>query len=176
MRLNMMTMAEQVDAVWEVAKPGVLVQMKARLRAGARYDRLVCLIAAGPERLPLVSLAIRRDAWRRLSSGDMKLGTTEILAALVTLRMTPRRRGLMTRLIYLLDPGPPLPDVSPGKWWGDHVAPPPAIALMMSEAELAQRPGPTPQDGHGEAGCGGGAGTKLVGRSGVLGISAAPSR
>ncbi len=136
--MNMMTRAEQVDAVWEVAKPDVLVQMKARLREGARYDRLVCLIATGPERLPLVTLALRREALTRLSS--LKLGTTERLSALVTLRMTPRRRGLMVRLVYLLDPGPPLPDVSPGRWWGDHVSPLPAVALMVSESELAQRP------------------------------------
>ncbi len=134
----MMSRTEQLDAVWAVAKPDVLVQVKARLREGARYDRLVCLIAAGPERLPLVALAIRREVLTRLSS--MKLGTAERLAALVTLRMTPRRRGLMVRLVYLLDPGPPLPGVSPGRWWGDHMSPPPAVALMMAELELAQRP------------------------------------
>jgi hypothetical protein len=139
----MMTRAEQVDTVWEVAKPNVLVQVKARLLEGARYDQLVCLIAAGPERLPLVTLAVRGHALSRLSHGGMKLGTTEILAALTTLRRTPRRRGLMIRLVYLLDPGPPLPDVAPGKWWGDHVPPPPAVALLIAalEASAAARPG-----------------------------------
>lgn len=136
----MMTRAQQVDTVWEAAKREVLVQIKARLREGAKYDRLVCLIAAGPERSPLVTLAVRRDALTRLSRGGMKLGTAEIVAARRTLRMTPRRRGMMIRLVYLLDPGPPLPDVSPGKWWGDHVPPPPAVALMMSESELVPRP------------------------------------
>jgi hypothetical protein len=131
----MMTRAEQVDMVWRVAQPDVLFQTKARLREGAKYDRLVCLIAAGPERVPLVTLAVRRDALTRLSRGGMKLGTAEVVAARMTLRMTPRRRGLMIRLVYLLDPGPPLPEVPPGKWWSDHVLPPPAVAMMMSASE-----------------------------------------
>jgi hypothetical protein len=148
----MMTRSEQVDTVWAVAAPNVLDQMKARLLEGARYDQLVCMIAAGPERLPLVALAIRGDALARLSSGGMKLGRMEILGALTTLRRTPRRRGLMIRLVYLLDPGPPLPDVPPGKWWGDHVPPPPAIALLMLKSEASadarkREPRPRPNAG-----------------------------